>query len=178
MKNRKLPCFSFLIKDSDSLTGDKLEKDNPKLLKKFHEKVRNSRQEVKFYTSAAHLNSLVLHTFQHAPQDTPAIGWMRANNISISTSSSNELVGAWELVSSNVPAWRGSRIIKMFSESEFMWIQLDGARCQAFNFGYYERDPYGIYIHEVPRETSFATIKNQSQHYGIQIEGDIRASAH
>jgi hypothetical protein len=165
----KLPCFSFIIQDPNKLLGDKLEKDNWDLLVAFHGKVKRDGRNVRSYTSAAQLNALVLHAFQNAPRDTPATGWIRAGSLSVS----NGLVGTWKLVSSNRPEWEGSTIIKMFSANEFMWLQVDGDGSRHFVWGYYEREPYYGMIREIPRETSFADIKEEVQEYAISVDGNV-----
>ena len=134
----RLPCYSFLVADLDQLLGEKLEKENRRPLEAFHKKVKNDGRNVSFYMSAADLNSKVLHAFQHAPIHSPAIGWIRADRVS----ASNELTGVWELVSSNRSEWNDSRIIKIFSANEFVWLQVDGAGRRNFIIGYYDRDTY------------------------------------
>ncbi len=165
----RLPCYSFLFKNRDELRGDKLEKENPKLLDKFRKRVEGDHKNVNLYTSAAKLHSSVLHAFQRAPKDSPAAGWIRADDCSIS----NELIGAWKLIASNTPEWNGSTIIKVFSANEFMWVKVDRTGTRSFICGYYELDSYGTTIREVPRETNFVAIKGKPQEYQIEVTGNV-----
>lgn len=165
----RLPCYPFVIADLDKLPGAKLEKENRKHLEAFHDKVKRDGRNVKFYTSAADLNASVLHAFQHAPKHSPATGWIRADK----DSNSNELCGVWQLVESNNPQWKGSTIIKIFSANEFMWLQIDSADKRSYICGYYYLNPYGSVIYEVPRVTTFASIKGKLQEYEISVNGNV-----
>ena len=174
----RLPCFSFIFKDIGKLLGDKLEKSNPNLLAAFHSRVRKAGPEVKFYMSPAELNSMVLHAFTAARQLTPAVGWIRAN----SNFHAGQLVGAWELLASNVPGWRDSRIIKISSGSEFAWMRFDDVGCREYIFGYYTLGSMPHYnfnanICEIPRETNIECLKGSSQEYLLEIAGGILRTA-
>lgn len=165
-----LPCYSFVIKDADQLPHWKCEKTNPDLLEAFHKKLKGGGRNIAFYTSATDLKNEVQHAFTKAPTDAPAIGWIRAD----STSNAGELIGAWELEWSNVVKWQQCRIVKLFSSTEFIWIQFDQKGILGFICGYYDRDTYSLHsIREIPYESSFPAIKGKLQEYLIQIDGDV-----
>ncbi|MEJ7592297.1 MAG: DUF4062 domain-containing protein [Planctomycetaceae bacterium] len=132
----QLPCFSFIYSNLDNLLGGKLEREHRKLLDRFHEKVRGNGKNVAFYSSAPDLNAKVLHALQQAPRHSNAVGWVRAD----SGSSQDTLIGTWALRSSNVATWQDSRVFKIYSATEFIWLQIDQQGAAKFIWGTYTRD--------------------------------------
>lgn len=165
----RMPCYSFLHADTGEIVGAKQEKQNPKLLTQFHKKLKNDDRNVAFYKSAENLNAEVLHAFQNAPRDSPAIGWVRGDSVPFA----NEIIGAWKLIKSNVAAWGTSEIIKVFSANEFIWWQIDGSRKTQFICGYYEVDGYFMSIRETARRASIGSLVDEEQEYEIEIDGNV-----
>lgn len=165
----RMPCYSFLHSDIGKIVGDKQEKQNSRLLSRFHDKLKNDDRNVAFYTSPEHLNALVLHAFQNAPRDSPATGWVRADTVPFA----NELIGAWTLVKSNVSAWNTSQVIKVFSGDEFIWCQIDRSGRLQFICGHYEADGYFMTIRETARKASIVSLIDQEQEYDIELDGNV-----
>lgn len=158
-----------MLANTGEIVGAKQEKQNPKLLTRFHEKLKNDNRNVACYKSAENLNAEVLHAFQNAPRDSPATGWVRGDSVPFA----NELIGSWKLVKSNVPSWGKSEIIKVFSGDEFMWCQIDGGRNMQFICGYYELDGYFMSIRETARRASIGNLVDIEQEYEIEIDGNV-----
>lgn len=82
-QEKGIPVLTFIIKDPNKLTADKIEFDLDirNKLNNFQEKLKN-KQLVKFYTDVDDLKAQVATAINQAIQDIPAIGWIRANEIS------------------------------------------------------------------------------------------------
>ena len=152
--NRGIPCHAFVHGNLGKIPGDKLDTKYRKQLDQFHTRLKSSGKEVKSYENSHDLGAKVLHAFQNAPLDSPAVGWVRARREPISND--NRLVGAWQLVSSNKIDWNQSNVIKVYTENEFVWFRIDlhSKKVVQLISGTYSSDSYQCQIYEKPRLTS------------------------
>ncbi len=151
---RAIPCYAFVHRNVNELLGEKIDSKNRKQLDAFHQRLLAAGREVKQYGNKEDLGAKVLHAFQNAPLDTPAMGWVKARREPIPQG--NELVGGWKLVKSNKNDWNQADVIKFYTDKEVAWIRFDRTlkRIVQFISGTYLTDSYQLYVFEVPLITS------------------------
>ena len=77
----KKPIISFLPQNPDSIPSGKTEKDPQKVEKLEHFKEIAKKKMVRFWTSPADLGSKVSRSMIKLIKEYPAIGWVKANEI-------------------------------------------------------------------------------------------------
>lgn len=151
---QKIPCHAFVFRNVGHLLGEKIDTRYRSQLEAFHQRLRTSGREVKFYENVYDLGSKVLHAFQSAPQNSPAIGWVRARREAVPQYSA--IVGGWKLVRSNNENWNRCDVVKIYTDETFVWTCIDrtAKRNLQLIMGQYQTHSYETQIIELPLKTS------------------------